>query len=655
MKRSGCSSYQFLRIWKAGSLARLARGGYPYSDHASSKETDAGSRFPDISSFPLERIRNFSIIAHVDHGKSTLADRLLELTGAIQRDGTNKQVLDKLQVERERGITVKAQSASVIYNHKGQDYLINLIDTPGHVDFSYEVSRSLAACQGVILLVDANEGVQAQTVANFYLAFSADLVILPVINKIDLKNARPEEVIEQMKNMFEFEPETVLKISAKNNIGIESVLEAVIEKIPSPVGFCRNDVSLRMLVFDSWYDRYKGAVCLALVVDGCLSKGNLITSTFTGKSYEVKELGILTPNEIPVSRICAGQVGYFMANIRSTKEAQVGDTFFLKGTNVNPVSGVHPPKPMVYAGVYPLDQGEYPALSSAIGRLTLNDSSVSISKESSPALGQGWHLGFLGLLHMEVFNQRLEQEYGAQVVVTTPSVPYKVLIKGEKARREYGGAEILVNNPVKWPDPLIISDVQEPMVIGTIITPDIYLGPVMRLCQDCRSVQQDMQNLDSSRVLIQYKMPLNEIIVNFFDQLKCHTSGYASFDYEEIGYESSYLEKMSILLNGSVVEELSVIVHASRARAVGKRMCAKLKDAIPRQMFQIAIQAAVRGKILARENIKPLRKDVAAKLYGGDITRRMKLLKYQSDGKKRMKMIGNIEVPRNTFISILKK
>ncbi|KAG0710045.1 Translation factor GUF1, mitochondrial [Chionoecetes opilio] len=600
---------------------------------------DAKSDGPGSTKFPLERIRNFSIIAHVDHGKSTLADRILEITGAIKADTKNKQVLDKLQVERERGITVKAQTASVTYRYEGKDYLLNLIDTPGHVDFTYEVSRSLSACQGVVLLVDANQGVQAQTVANFYLAFTNELAIIPVLNKIDLKNADPEAVKEQMFNLFEINPDDVLQVSAKLGLGVSDMLEAVIKGVPSPADRCNVEAPLRLLLFDSWFDKYKGVVCLVSVVDGCLTKGAQITSSQSGKSYEVKDLGILAPHEISTEELYTGQVGYFSANIRNTKEALVGDTFFLKGEACQPLSGFREAKPLVFAGVYPNDQTEHGQLKAAIERLCLNDRSVSVSVESSSALGQGWRLGFLGLLHMDVFNQRLEQEHGTQVIMTTPSVPYKVRLQGAKSIQQYQGEEVIINNPAHWPDPLNIVETSEPTVMGTIITPVTYLGDIIGLCQGRRGVQKTIRNIDQNRIIMHYYLPLNEIVVDFYDVLKSLSSGYATFDYEELGFELSYLVKLDILLNGHVIPELSTIVHTSKARTEGKRVVEKLKDTLPKQLFTIAVQAAVGGTILARANIKAMRKDVTAKCYGGDITRKMKLLKRQAEGKKKqMKM-----------------
>ncbi|EFX81974.1 hypothetical protein DAPPUDRAFT_49405 [Daphnia pulex] len=609
----------------------------------------------DLTLFPVERIRNFSIIAHIDHGKSTLADRLLELTGTISKGGHEAQMLDRLQVERERGITVKAQTATLVYNYQGNDYLLNLIDTPGHVDFSFEVSRSLAACQGVILLVDANQGVQAQTVANFFLAFSQNLAIVPVMNKIDLKNADPESVAIQMKNVFEFEPKNILRISAKTGLNVDAVLQSIVERIPPPK-HCNINKPFRALLFDSWYDRYRGVIAVIAVIDGIIRNGDAISAKHTGKSYEIKDLGILQPNEVSLSCLQAGQVGYVVCNMRSSNEAKVGDTLFKKGlTNVEEVASFRQSKPMVFAGVYPMDQSETAALRSALDKLTLNDSSVTVAKESSAALGQGWRLGFLGLLHMEVFNQRLEQEYGAEVIVTVPSVPYKSELLGEKNIKLYGARDIIVNNPAQFPDISIIEQFFEPMVLGTIITPDVYFGPIMSLALDRRGVQIDSKNIDNSRIMMQFRFPLNEIAVDFYDALKSLSSGYASFDYEEDGFQESDIVKLNLMLNGEIVEELCTVVHVSKARKYGKEICLRLAETIPRQMFQVAIQAVIGGKVVARENVAALRKDVTAKCYGGDISRKMKLLKRQAEGKKRMKSIANIEIPRETFIKVLKR
>ncbi|EFA01635.2 translation factor GUF1 homolog, mitochondrial isoform X2 [Tribolium castaneum] len=606
----------------------------------------------DYTQIPIERIRNFSIIAHVDHGKSTLADRLLEFTGAITKNSGQNQVLDKLQVERERGITVKAQSVSLLYNYKGNEYLLNLIDTPGHVDFSSEVSRSLSACQGVILVVDANDGVQAQTVANFYLAFGKDLTIVPVLNKIDLKNADPDRVTKQLQSLFDIEPQEVLRISAKLGTGIQSVIEALIERISPPK--VDRTAPFRALLFDSWFDKYRGALSLIYIQDGEINVGDEVQSCHSQKTYSIKSLSLLRPQEVVTKKLVAGQIGLIGCNMRTSKEAFIGDTIHLSSCPVEPLQGFEPPQPMVFAGVYPMDQSQHVNLRSAIDKLTLNDSAVSVDIDSSPALGQGWRLGFLGLLHLEVFSQRLQQEYGAEPILTAPSVTYKITLKETKQNIKTG-REIFVNNPALWPDTVHIEETFEPMVIGTIITPDKYLGPIMSLCMERRGVQRNATNIDNDRVMLQYDLPLCEIIIDFHDSLKTISSGYASFDYEDNGYQSSNLVKLRILLNGTAVEELSNIVHISKAQSIGRKMVLKLKEMIPRQMIQIAVQAVCNGKILARETIKAYRKDVTAKLYGGDVTRRMKLLAQQAAGKKKMRMVANISLPRETFIDVLKK
>ncbi|KAL1509341.1 hypothetical protein ABEB36_004097 [Hypothenemus hampei] len=562
----------------------------------------------DFSEIPVERIRNFSIIAHVDHGKSTLADRLLEFTGAIKPNSGQNQVLDKLQVERERGITVKAQTASLLYQWNDEQYLLNLIDTPGHVDFSNEVSRSLLACQGVILLVDANDGVQAQTVANFYLAFGNDLVIIPVLNKIDLKNSNPDRVCKQLESLFDINPKEVLKISAKLGIGIEAVLERVITDLPAPS--VNRTAPFRALLFDSSYDRYRGVLSMVYLTDGSLKIGDHIESCYSKKQYEVKMLSLLKPQEQQVDKLMAGQIGMVSCNMRSPQEAHIGDTLYLIGQTVEPLHGFTPIRPMVFAGVYPMDQSQHVTLRSAIEKLTLNDSAVTVEIDSSPALGQGWRLGFLGLLHLEVFSQRLQQEYGAEAILTAPSVIYKVKLKPTKQTFKDGTDIVCINNPALWPDTVKIEECFEPMVIGTIITPDKYLGPIMSLCMERRGVQKSAVNIDNERVMLQYDMPLCEIIVDFHDALKSLSSGYASFDYEDNGYTSSNLVKMNILLNGEAIEELSFIVHTSKAQTMGKQMALKLKDMIPRQMVNIAVQATVGGKVLARQDIKAYRKDV---------------------------------------------
>lgn len=607
----------------------------------------------DMSKFPVENIRNFCIIAHVDHGKSTLADRLLEITGTIPKNQQNQQVLDRLQVERERGITVKAQTASLIHAHNGRQYLLNLIDTPGHVDFHYEVSRSLKACQGVILLVDANQGVQAQTVANFNLAFESKLAIVPILNKIDLKGAQPEIVAQQMNSIFGISAKDILKISAKKGIGIEEVLAAVIERIPHPQANVQQP--LKALLFDSWYDQYRGVIANIVVCDGVMRQGDRIMTQSSRKIYEVQEIGFMHPNPIPAGALYAGQVGYVITNMRNTEEAQIGDTLCHEKSNVQPFPGFKPAKAMVFAGLFPSDQSEFVALRSAVERLTLNDSSVSIHSDSSSALGQGFRMGFLGLLHMDVFCQRLEQEFNVSFIVTSPNVPFKVTVTGAKSVKKYGGSEVVVLNPCLMPDPSVITEYLEPMVKGTIICPDQYLGRVTSLCLDRRGLIVDQLNIDNTRIMLVIKFPLNEILVDFFDDLKSATSGYASFDYEDAGYELSSLIRVDFLLNGKAVDELTMICHTSRARETAKRVCEKLRETIPRQQFGIIIQGAVGSKILCREDIKPYRKDVTAKCYGGDITRKMKLLKQQAEGKKKMRRIGNIEIPKDAFIKVLKR
>ncbi|XP_062991422.1 translation factor GUF1, mitochondrial [Elgaria multicarinata webbii] len=621
---------------------------FPRQNHSAT-----GKDAVDMSKFPVENVRNFSIIAHVDHGKSTLADRLLEITGTIAKTEHNKQVLDKLQVERERGITVKAQTASLVYNHEGTNYLLNLIDTPGHVDFNYEVSRSLSACQGVLLVVDANEGIQAQTVANFYLAFEAQLSIIPVINKIDLKNANPERVENQIEKVFDIPKEDCIRISAKLGTNVERILQEVVKRIPPPSVSTHDP--LKALVFDSTFDPYRGVIANVALFGGEVRKGHKITSAHTKKIYEVNEIGILTPNEQPTHKLYAGQVGYLIAGMKDITEAQIGDTLYLHNQPVEPFPGFKSAKPMVFAGMYPVDQSEYNNLKSAVEKLTLNDSSVTLHRDSSLALGAGWRLGFLGLLHMEVFNQRLEQEYNASVILTAPTVPYKAILSSAKLIKEYGKEEITIINPAEFPDKSTVIEYLEPVVLGTIITPEEYIGKIMALCQNRRAVQKDLLYIDDHRVMMKYFFPLNEIVVDFYDSLKSLSSGYASFDYEDAGYQTAELVKMDILLNGNAVEELVTIVHKDKAYPVAKAMCERLKDVIPRQLFEIAIQAAVGSKVIARETVKAYRKNVLAKCYGGDISRKMKLLKRQAEGKKKLRKIGNVEVPKDAFISVLKR
>jgi len=602
----------------------------------------------NLSEFVTRKIKNFSIIAHIDHGKSTLADRLLEHTGTIPKDESNKQVLDKLQVERERGITVKAQTSSMIYQTTdGQDFLLNLIDTPGHVDFSYEVSRSLAACQGALLVVDAAQGIQAQTVANYYNAVDAGLTILPVINKIDLSSADVGRVTKEIENVFGFEDEDIIKVSAKAGIGMSQLLDTVCKDIPSPSSDVNQPLSL--FLFDSWYDTYRGVVCLMTVKHGVVKKGDQLVSYHCGDTFEVNDIGILHPNEVPTNALYAGQVGYVVMGMRDVKQALIGDTFYHPGNQVEATPGFKQPTPMVFGGVYPSDQSTYNNLNRAIQKLTLNDSSVQVHPDNSAALGQGWRIGFLGLLHMDVFQQRLVQEYNAEVIMTTPNVPYEATLKNKPDER------FQIRSPEDFPEHIDTEEYYEPMVIGTIIFPEKYIGKILSLCENKRGVQLQLSYIDATRIILKYKLPLNEIVVDFFDQLKSLSSGFASFDYEESGFEKTQIEKLEIMLNGKSVDALSTIVHKTKAKDVGKSYCFKLKNSIPRQLFEVVIQAAVRRKVIARETVKPVRKDVTAKCYGGDITRKRKLLDRQKEGKKKMKKFGNVDVPHEVFLSLLKK
>ncbi|XP_073292327.1 translation factor GUF1 homolog, mitochondrial isoform X2 [Primulina huaijiensis] len=604
----------------------------------------------DLSQYPPDKIRNFSIIAHVDHGKSTLADRLLELTGTIRKGHGQPQYLDKLQVERERGITVKAQTATMFHRHDllGTDtnFLLNLIDTPGHVDFNYEVSRSLAACQGVLLVVDAAQGVQAQTVANFYLAFEANLSIIPVINKIDQPTADPDRVKAQLKAMFDLDPDEALLTSAKTGQGLEAVLPAVIKRIPPPPG--ESSSPLRMLLLDSYYDEYKGVICHVAVFDGALQKGDKISSAATGQSYEVLDVGIMHPELTQTGVLLTGQVGYVVSGMRSTKEARVGDTLYHTRNSIDPLPGFKPVKHMVFSGLYPADGSDFEALNHAIERLTCNDASVSVTKESSTALGLGFRCGFLGLLHMDVFHQRLEQEHGAHVISTVPTVPYIF---------EYSdGSKIHIQNPAILPSnpKQRVTACWEPTVIATIIIPSEYVGAIITLCSERRGEQLEYSFIDSQRAFMKYRLPLREIVVDFYNELKSITSGYASFDYEEADYQASDLVKVDILLNGQPVDAMATIIHRSKAQRVGRELVEKLKKFIDRQMFEIIIQAAIGSKVIARETISAMRKNVLAKCYGGDVTRKRKLLEKQKEGKKRMKRVGSVDIPQEAFHELLK-
>ena len=596
-----------------------------------------------LDDFPVERIRNFSVIAHIDHGKSTLCDRLLEETGTLTDRIRHEQFLDKLQVEKERGITVKAQTASMVWEYKGEKYLLNLIDTPGHVDFSYEVSRSLYACQGALLLVDATQGVQAQTMANFYLAFNQDLTILPVINKIDVASADVERTEKEIELLFDFKPSECIKASGKTGLGIETVLTEVINRIPAPIS--DRSLPFKALLFDSWYDEYKGVIVLVALKDGMLKKGDRITMHQTGSDYEVLEIGVMYPEQVSTNILYAGQVGYIIAGMKTVKEACIGDTIYHKKHPVTPFPGFRAPRPMVFAGVFPVDNEDFELLRDAIEKLTLNDASVKIEKTHSTALGLGFRCGFLGLLHMEVFQQRLEQEYNVHVITTAPNVVYQIILKS--------GEEFFIESPSEFPDPTKIETVAEPIIKATIMLPQQYLGAVMDLCQKKRGQQLEFKYLNEDRVMLVYMLPLNEVVIDFYDKLKSATSGYASLDYEEAGYNVDKLVKMDILLSGRAVDALSLIVHADRAQHIGKNLVAKLKKVIDRQMFEVIIQAAVGSKILARETISAFRKDVTAHCYGGDITRKNKLRDKQKEGKKKMKQVGAVEVSQEAFLAIL--
>ena len=594
-----------------------------------------------------KRIRNFSIIAHIDHGKSTLADRLLEKTGVLTQREMQAQILDNMELERERGITIKARAVKLIHKAKdNEEYVLNLIDTPGHVDFNYEVSRSLAACEGAILVVDAAQGIEAQTLANTYLAIEHDLELVPVINKIDLPSAQPEVVRKEIEDVIGINADKAPLISAKNGINIEEVLERIVELVPPPSGDCEKP--LKALIFDSYYDSYKGVIVYVRIIDGKLTPGTKIKMMATGATFDVVEVGYLHPTGmLPSKEIKAGEVGFIAASIKDVHEVHVGDTVTtVEGGSPEALPGYKEVKPMVYCGIYPADGARYDDLRDALEKLRLNDAALSFDAETSVALGFGFRCGFLGLLHMEIIQERLEREYNLDLVTTAPSVEYKV-IKTDKTVEN-------ISNPTNLPESSVIDYMEEPIVHADIMTPREYVGSIMELCQDRRGTYLDMEYLDETRVTLKYDLPLNEIIYDFFDALKSKTRGYASFDYEFKGYQRSDLVKLDMLLNGDVVDALSFIVHKEKAYARGRRIAEKLKEVIPRQLFEIPIQAAVGGKIIARETVRAMRKDVLAKCYGGDITRKKKLLEKQKEGKKRMRQVGTVEVPQEAFMSVLK-
>ena len=600
-----------------------------------------------MSDFDQSRIRNFCIIAHIDHGKSTLADRILEKTGAMQLREMTDQVLDSMELERERGITIKSKAVRMNYTAKdGKTYELNLIDTPGHVDFNYEVSRALAACEGAILVVDASQGIEAQTLANVYLALEHDLEILPVINKIDLPSAQPEVVKQEIEDEIGLDTEGCPLISAKQGIGIEDVLEAVIEKIPAP----QDDVDgpLQALIFDSYYDNYRGAISSVRLKSGRVKVGDRIRMMAGKCEFEVTEVGAYRPlGYAPKDELRAGEVGYIAASIKDIADVHVGDTITLADAPASePLPGYKPVLPMVYCGIYPADGADYESLRDALEKLRLNDAALSYEPETSVALGYGFRCGFLGLLHMEIIQQRLEREFDLDLVTTAPSVVYKV--------NKTDGTQVMIDNPTNLPPVQEIESMEEPFVDASVITPQDYVGAIMELCQDKRGIFRDMKYIEGGRVLLSYDMPLNEVIYDFFDQLKSRTRGYASFDYELKGYVKSDLVKLDMLLNGDQCDALSIIVHRDRAYPRGRSIAEKLKEAIPRQMFEIPIQAAIGGKVIARETVKALRKDVLAKCYGGDITRKKKLLEKQKEGKKRMRQVGTVSVPSEAFMAVLK-
>ncbi len=590
-----------------------------------------------------ENIRNFSIIAHIDHGKSTLADRILEKTGAITEREKKDQLLDNMDIERERGITIKLNAVNLKYNYQGEEYILHLIDTPGHVDFSYEVSRSLAACEGAILVVDAAQGIEAQTLANLYLALDNNLTIIPVINKIDLPNADPEKVKRELIETLGFNEDEIVLTSAKNGIGIDELIETIIKKVPAPKGDKNKD--LQALIFDSYFDAYRGIMTLVRVVNGKIKVKDKIKMLATGAEYEVVEIGIHTPHEMKKDQLVAGEVGYLCASIKSIEDVKVGDTITLANSKVDQLPGYQPMKPMVFCGLYPIESSKYPDLREALEKLKLNDASLEFTPETSKALGFGFRCGFLGLLHMEIIEERIEREFGISLIATSPSVIYDVELTN--------GEHITVDSPVKMPEKVKIKDIKEPYIRTNIFVPSDYIGAIMELCQDKRGNYVSMEYLDKTRVNIHYELPLSEIVYDFFDKLKSYTKGYASFDYEIIGYKSSNLVKMDILLNGEIVDALSVIVHKDFAYNRGKAIVNNLKKLIPRQQFEVPIQAVIGNKAIARENIKAVRKNVLAKCYGGDVSRKKKLLEKQKEGKKRMKMVGSVEVPQEAFLSVL--
>lgn len=612
-------------------------------------QSDLEKRIADI---PIERYRNFCIVAHVDHGKSTLSDRLLELTGTIQPGG-NKQFLDRLDVERERGITVKAQTCTMIYNQEGDDYLLHLVDTPGHVDFRAEVARSYASCGGALILVDASQGVQAQTVANFYLAFSQGLTLVPVLNKVDLPHADPPRVLEQMRETFELDPETAVLVSAKTGKNVQALLPQVVQHIPAPVGDLNGH--LRLLLVDSWYDVYKGVILLVRIFDGQVRPGDTIRSFATGLKYIVGEVGIMYPDQTPQTVLRAGQVGYIYFNpgMKRSQEAKVGDTYTIQGCEkfVQPLPGFEEPKSMVFVAAFPTDQDKHEFLEDSINQIILNDRSVTLQKESSDALGAGWRLGFLGTLHCSVFEDRLRQEHGANIIITPPSVPFKVIYRD--------GKEAIITNPNDFPDQdqvhSKVQEVHEPFVLTTITMPEEYLGEVIKLCEANRGEQKELTFFTATQVILKYDLPLSHLVDDFFGKLKGSTKGYASLDYEDSGYHRSSIVKLNLLVNGAPVDAVSRVLHTSQVDRIGRSWVEKFKEHVDRQMFEVVIQAAVGKRIVARATIKPFRKDVLAKLHASDVSRRRKLLEKQKEGRKKLRAVGSVVIEQEAFQKFLSK
>lgn len=591
-------------------------------------------------------VRNFCIIAHIDHGKSTLADRLLEETHTLDQRKMTTQVLDNMDLEKERGITIKMHPITMQYTYRdGKNYTLNLIDTPGHVDFTYEVSRSLKACEGAILVVDASQGMEAQTLSNLYLALDSNLEILPVLNKVDLPVARPDEIAHQVADLLGVDPDSILRVSGKTGIGVPALLEAIVERIPSPRGDL--NAPLRALIFDSQYDMYRGAIAHVRVVDGSIRDGQKIFFAARQKQFDVQEVGILRMEQIRKDALIAGDVGYVVSGCRDVKDIAVGDTIFdANNVALEPLAGYREVKPMVFAGIYPSDTGDYELVRDSLAKLSLNDSALIYEPETSVALGFGFRVGFLGLLHFEVVQERLEREYNLDLVCTIPSVEYKAIMTDKSL--------VLVDNPIKMPNAGELEYMEEPYVRASIITPEEYIGAIMQLCIEARGTYVNTEYLDTTRVNLHYELPLAEIIFDFYDRLKSISRGYASFDYEIMDYRQSELTRLDILVNGEVVDALSVIVHNDKAYAWGRRVCDRLVDLIPRQMFEVAIQAAIGSKVIARSTVRAMRKNVLAKCYGGDISRKRKLLEKQKAGKKRMKAVGNVEIPQEAFLAILK-